>query len=254
MGSSQQNLKKLQVPQNRTRWSVEDAPKTSSLLFPSSSHHYARDYVQDIMLEHVEDLASPSRRPPHLLAPVAVSPRKDLKMYQSDTESESSSSATSAADESRSGKKKAVSFGLVHIREYNRVVGDNPSVCSGPPVSIGWDFVQKQASPVDVYESITRKRKFCKGHSFESGLPRVEEDLLMISIDRRRMLRYGFGVSSAEIRAAEEQVRKTRKQRLQTMRQGKVGRAIENTMQSAKRIVKRIVKRILKRMPIRRKV
>jgi hypothetical protein len=131
--------------------------------------------------------------------------------------------------------KKAVSFGLIHVREYDRVVGDNPSVKFGPPISIGWDFVQKQALPVDVYES--------------TKLPR-EEDLHMSSIDRRLILR-GFDVSWAEIRAAEEEVQKIRKERLQTRYQGKAGRAIEKVTQPAKRILKRTTAWFL---PIRRRV
>jgi hypothetical protein len=57
----------------------------------------------------------------------------------SDTEEESTSITT--AD---SSIKKAVSFGLIEVREYNSVVGDNPTVRFGPPMSIGWEFVQRK--------------------------------------------------------------------------------------------------------------
>jgi hypothetical protein len=219
---------------------------------------------------------------PHPLA-VTLIPREAPKLYPSNTESDSFSIASPA---DMSGKK-AVSFGLIHVREYDRVVGDNPSVKFGPPISIGWDFVQKQALPIDVYESTKlprkeedlhmssidrrRMRRYGFGVSWaeiraaeeeeefrkirhdvyeSTELPRYE-DLRMSSVDRRRMLRYGFDVSWAEIREAEEEVQKIRKERVQTIYQGKAGRATEKVTQPAKRILKRTTAWFL---PSRRKV
>eukprot|EP00581_Thalassiosira_minuscula_P007182 CAMPEP_0183706424 /NCGR_PEP_ID=MMETSP0737-20130205/3264_1 /TAXON_ID=385413 /ORGANISM="Thalassiosira miniscula, Strain CCMP1093" /LENGTH=196 /DNA_ID=CAMNT_0025933837 /DNA_START=368 /DNA_END=958 /DNA_ORIENTATION=- len=34
----------------------------------------------------------------------------------------------------------AVNFSSVTIREYPRILGDNPSVSSGPPITISWDY------------------------------------------------------------------------------------------------------------------
>jgi hypothetical protein len=116
--------------------------------------------------------------------------------------------------------KRAVSFGLIQIREYNRVVGDNPNVRFGPPISIGWEFVQKPALQIDVYESSKRRRL---------------SPLLMSSITRKIMLRGDCGVPPEDIRAAEKQVERIQRQRLQTLNQGKAGRVVENAMQLAKR-------------------
>jgi hypothetical protein len=56
-----------------------------------------------------------------------MSPRESDELYLSETYS---SSVTSAV----TNKKRAVSFELIQqIREYNRVVGDNPNVRVGPP-------------------------------------------------------------------------------------------------------------------------
>jgi hypothetical protein len=147
-------------------------------------------------------------------ADVAVSP------FCSDTEEESCSNTT--AD---SSSKKAVSFGLIEVREYNRVVGDNPAVRVGPPMSIGWEFVQKEAVSVDVYE--------------KEKLPRTSH-LCMGNFTRKSVLREAFGVSSEEIRVAEKIVRKIQKQRCQTRKRGKAVTAIEYAVESAKRKMHRI--------------
>jgi hypothetical protein len=48
-----------------------------------------------------------------------------------------------------------VSFGYVEIREYERIVGDNPSRTHGPPISIGWNYRQSAKFRVDNYEKMT---------------------------------------------------------------------------------------------------
>ena len=59
--------------------------------------------------------------------------------------------------EDRSPSK--ISFGHIHVRTYERVLGDNP--CSnGPPLSIGWRFNRKRAVSIDDFErvrAVTRK-------------------------------------------------------------------------------------------------
>jgi hypothetical protein len=155
-------------------------------------------------------------------APALAGEQAVVAMYPScsDTEKESFSNTT---DDSSS--KKAVSFGLIQIREYNRVMGDNPTVRVGPPMSIGWEFVQKKAVPVDVYE----KREH----------PRTS-DLWMDNFTRKSILREECGVSREEIRAAESIVRKIQRQRHQTIQRGKTATAIEYAMESAKRKMHRI--------------
>jgi hypothetical protein len=145
-----------------------------------------------------------------------------VEMYPScsDTDEESISNTT---DDTSS--KKAVSFGMIQVREYNRVVGDNPAVSNGPPMSIGWEFVQKEAVSVHVYE----KRK----------LSRRTSDLRMSNFTRKSMLREDCGFSWEEIRTAEKRVRKIQRQRRQTIQRGETATAIEYAMESAKRKMQR---------------
>jgi hypothetical protein len=136
--------------------------------------------------------------------------------------------SSSAVDDSTisrdSVSKKAVSFGVIQVREYNRVVGDNPAVRVGPPMSIGWEFVQRKAVPLDVYEK--RKR------------PRTS-NLRMGNFTRKSILREAFGVSWEEIRTAETIVRKIQRQRCRTKQRGKTATAIECAVESAKRKIQR---------------
>jgi hypothetical protein len=148
-----------------------------------------------------------------------MSPREADKQYSSDTES-TDSTVESTVTKSR----KTVSFGVIQIREYNRVLGDNPDVRVGPPVSIGWEYVQNEALALNDYEINKPERK----HS-----------LRMSSITRKNILKNVFGVPEADIVAAEKEVQKIRKQRLQTSHQGKTGRVVESAMQSAKRRLSR---------------
>ena len=46
-----------------------------------------------------------------------------------------------------------VSFSHVNLREYCRKVGDNPSVASGCPLSIGWKYNKKGKIDIDSYEA-----------------------------------------------------------------------------------------------------
>jgi hypothetical protein len=143
-----------------------------------------------------------------------MSPREADKLYHSDTESTVGSNSDSVTN------KKSVSFGVIQVREYNRVLGDNPDVQFGPPVSIGWDYVQKDALPMDEYETAKPRRKTA---------------LRMTSVTRRNLLLNVFDVPAEEIKAVEKEILKIQKQRTQTNKQGMTGRVVESAMQSAKR-------------------
>ena len=51
-----------------------------------------------------------------------------------------------------------VTFGLVEFREYPYELGDNPSVSSGVPVSISWEFQIEYGFEIDTYERIGSDR------------------------------------------------------------------------------------------------
>ena len=48
---------------------------------------------------------------------------------------------------------KVVCFSHVSVREYSRVVGDNPCVCTGPPLAIGWKYNKRGKTEIDSFEA-----------------------------------------------------------------------------------------------------
>lgn len=95
----------------------------------------------------------------------------------------------------------AVSFSTVNIRCYNRILGDHPDVRDGPPLSLGWEYTQADAIPLNDYEE-ERKRK-------KSGY----QVLKLTSITRKNMLVNLFGYTAEELDAAEKEVQRVRKER-----------------------------------------
>jgi hypothetical protein len=125
-----------------------------------------------------------------------MSPREAQDMhYESDEESSCSTTPVVYP------MKRSVSFGEIEIREYNRIVGDsNATILVGPPVSIGWDFVQRDAVKVDTFEqhrAIHRPKKVT---------------LKMCHMQRHELLRKVFMIPACEIRAVEKEMQQMRKE------------------------------------------
>jgi hypothetical protein len=63
------------------------------------------------------------------------------------------------SEESSKKKKRNVTFGRIHIREYERVLGDNPSCSIGPPISLGWMHWDLHDSTLDAYETSQKSQR-----------------------------------------------------------------------------------------------
>ena len=98
-------------------------------------------------------------------------------------------------------KDRSVSFGPIHIRQYERIIGDHPDTKVGVPLSIGWSYYEDERYP----NGISIERYECdKIH---------KRTIRMSSITRRNILVNVFGVSEKEIRSAEKRSKKFRKER-----------------------------------------
>lgn len=100
-----------------------------------------------------------------------------------------------ASDNSR--ERRSVSFGPIHVRQYERIVGDHPDTKIGVPLSIGWSYYEDESVSIERYEA-DRIRKV---------------KIRMSSITRKNMLLNVFGLPEKEILQAEQRSKKLRKQR-----------------------------------------
>ena len=90
---------------------------------------------------------------------------------------------------------RRVSFGPIHVREYERIIGDHPLTKVGVPLSLGWGYVERDSVSIGKYES-DRIRK---------------GKLRMSSITRKNILHNVYGFSEEELRDAEQEVQNIKK-------------------------------------------
>jgi hypothetical protein len=116
------------------------------------------------------------------------------------------SSLKSSSSSTSSNSSGSVRFERVEIREYNIVVGDNPSCSSGPPISLGWQYDQKQQDlPLDIYEE------------HRDGNRRISNQMKIPASLRHETLRE-WNISTKEIIKAQTECDAVKKQRSRTMK------------------------------------
>ena len=99
--------------------------------------------------------------------------------------------ASTSTDTTTAG---SVSWGPVHVREYERVISDAASPSFGVPIGIGWKSVE--LPPVSIEEWETDRIK-----------PR-RQNLKLSSITRKNMMQTVWGYSEDEVRQAERENQK----------------------------------------------
>lgn len=62
-------------------------------------------------------------------------------------------------DDARTSNELKVHFGTVEIREYPILLGDNPSVMRGAPLTMDWNAVQRHMLPVDDFEDSIKQHR-----------------------------------------------------------------------------------------------
>lgn len=130
--------------------------------------------------------------------------------------------------------QSVVSFDQVNIREYERILGDNPSCTSGPPLSIGWKF-----SPSPMVISVD---------DYESGkgdIPRYKSQFLVPKDIREKMLKEHAGVSRREIVATVRGIQKQKSQRRKTA----ANLGMQNTEEKVENVRRSVQKAMGKRKP-----
>lgn len=124
---------------------------------------------------------------------------------------------------------KNVDWMEVHIRQYERTIGDNPSCSSGPPLSIGWEFDPRaQFMTIDGFESLRPLR-------------RRQAEMVVAREEREYLLLIEWQVPQHEISNAIRRGMKTKHERRQTVMNLRNSTALEEVMESAGRKLIRAV-------------
>jgi hypothetical protein len=104
------------------------------------------------------------------------------------------------SEESQASHRSSISFGPIEVREFARIVGDHPDVSSGPPMALGWEYIQDDPITVDEYE------KKNKGRS-RGPIERTTK------FERILILHHEFGFPMQELRDAEKEAKRTQLRR-----------------------------------------
>jgi hypothetical protein len=136
-----------------------------------------------------------------------------------DTEAAPLAAITSRTDPHVATK---VSFSQIKIREYPIIVGDNPSIITGVPITIDWEFVHEVDFSVDDYEAARPQ-------------PRTMLELRIPGRNRDDILkRLGFSLAERNRGRKEANIARSRRKRTREKEQlAAVAEAMEKVRRAA---------------------
>jgi hypothetical protein len=126
-----------------------------------------------------------------------------------------------------SNSRKSVVFRNIEIREYERDVGDNPSVRSGPPLSLGWKYEKEKILDLNEFETLR-------------GPPRQRHEMIMPRNQREWLIR-NSSATSAEIEDSMRDAQLTQKGRWNTASSSDAKERTLEVLESAGRKFRRFV-------------
>jgi len=91
-------------------------------------------------------------------------------------------------------QKKKVQFSNVQVRQYPMILGDNPSVSSGPAISIDWEYFSEAQLPIEHCDTMKKKPR------------RSTKDFIMPLL-RRMLIAKNAGHSYGEIRLSMKEMK-----------------------------------------------
>ena len=107
----------------------------------------------------------------------------------------------------RDSRRKQVTFGIVQVREFQRIPGSHPDCLDGPSLSISWRFVQKDDVKVATFE----QRRDQHGVKLQP----------LNAATRHFILHHVFDVPREKLKRSEKLARRVRLQRQATYREWK---------------------------------
>jgi hypothetical protein len=162
---------------------------------PSLNHHYLVESGSTSL--HTTS----TRHSPHGTIIVENDDFSELRDTQSHFFSRNSTSMFSP----KSNRTRKIDFSTVEVRQYERILGDNPSCSSGAPVSIGWKFFQERTLCLSVDE-----------YEYYHGHFRDECDMVLDRQERETLL-YELGYSEKDLAKVVRENVKMKKNRRQTV-------------------------------------
>lgn len=121
-----------------------------------------------------------------------------------------------------------VAFSTVEVRQYERILGDNPGVSSGPPLSIGWNYYEDSTIclPVDEFE-------------YYHGSCGDQSEMVLTRFERESILR-DLGYGERDLVTCIRQNYKLKKNRRQTVNNLSI-MPVEVAVESAKKSLSRMI-------------
>ena len=124
--------------------------------------------------------------------------------------------------------KPHVKFHQITIREYNRTLGDNPSVSAGPPIALDWEYnPESEILTIEDYEAQKPQRR----RNVELVVPRNL---------REKLLKFECGFSRRQIAQSVRSVQAVKQNRRQTvnnLHSSKTQEKLENFKRALGRVV-----------------
>ena len=184
---------------------------------PPSSQRFSRDGSKDDVLNSFEESITPS-----------IDCGEDVQ------ELVATSKCPTSDQPEKQQKRRGVSFKSIQVREYERILGDHPNTRDGPPISIGWAYIEHDALDLAQYESKRKK----KGKMVP----------LVTATTRRRLLHDIYNYTEKDLRKAENDVFRTTHQRHQTVQRcGTMEEKCEEVNERVRRFAKKVIRNLTSR-------
>jgi hypothetical protein len=123
--------------------------------------------------------------------------------------------------------RKGVRFSTVRVREYERILGDNPSCTSGPSLGIGWRHIQEELLSMNEWESWRETER--------------QPARLVLCREEREAILLDLGYTEKDIAAAVRQNVKSKNRRRQTIQNLRAS-GLEEAAEGAKKTVMGLLK------------
>lgn len=95
---------------------------------------------------------------------------------------------------------RKVAFTTVHVRDYESILGDNPSCHDGPGIGIGWQYKKERVYGIDVFDAKPGRR-----HGEELLLTREEREATLLKLGYTRKQLTGAILARLKIKHERQQ-------------------------------------------------